>query len=306
MAMITGLVLLLSGASLVAQYSDDRPGHTSEARRASEYEAYSTHTSSSIRQSSRQGITSGEIAEMNTITKFEFDEVGLSGRVYAESQTVNGDEIIIDTHTELEIEQSDPTDLYDRRKPVFGEMTDDNVVAKVIDHLQSIDTLTADFEQSSPSGSTSVGKFWLRRPRQLRMQYGAFEKAEDDAPLLIVASQGFVYVRDNALETTDSYPVNKTPLRFLLSKKIVLDDLKVRAVVRDSDSVAVTFSDPDAEADGDLTAVFDAPALALRQWIVRDPQQGLTIVTLRNRRSGERVANRLFKAPDAGGQFLDN
>ena len=128
---------------------------------------------------------------------------------------------------------------------------------------------------------------------------------EPPTPLLLVANGGMVYVRDEALETTDSYPVGKTPLKFLLSKKINRDDAKVIQVDRGIDTVAVTFASSDEETEGELTLIATAPDFALRRWIVRDLQGGATIVTLENVKSGERLANSLFAAPDAGGRFLN-
>jgi hypothetical protein len=46
--------------------------------------------------------------------------------------------------------------------------------------------------------------------------------------------------------------------------------------------------------------------MTLSRWIVRDIQNGLSVVTLDNVKSGERLSNRLFAVPDAGGQFLKN
>ena len=95
---------------------------------------------------------------------------------------------------------------------VFEGESDTAVANKLIEYLENIDTLNGDFTQIAPSGAISVGKFYLRRPGFLRFEY------EPPTPLLLVANGGMVYVRDEALETTDSYPVGKTPLKFLLSK----------------------------------------------------------------------------------------
>ena len=123
--------------------------------------------------------------------------------------------------------------------------------------------------------------------------------------LLIVANSGMVYVRDEALETTDSYPVGRTPLKFLLAKKIDRKDAKLVHVDRGVDNVAVTFSSSDEETEGELTLIASAPDFTLRRWIVRDLQGGMTIVTLDNVQAGERLANSLFAAPEAGGRFLN-
>lgn len=182
---------------------------------------------------------------------------------------------------------------------VFENESDDAVADKLIAYLEGLDTLSGDFTQIAPSGAISEGKFYLDRPGKLRFEY------DPPTPLLLVASGGLVYVRDEALETTDSYPVGRTPLKFLLSRKIDRDDANVVAVDRGVDNVAVTFSSTDEETEGELTIISNAPDFSLRRWIVRDPQGGLTVVTLNNVKSGERLANSLFAAPEAGGRFLN-
>ena len=185
---------------------------------------------------------------------------------------------------------------------VFSNVDDAEIAQNVLGYLNDLTTATASFVQSSPSGAVQEGQFWLRRPRQLRMEYGS----SNDPSLLIVATQGNVYVRDNALETTDFYPVKKTPLRFLLTKELDAETLDVVSVQRGTDSVAVTFADVSGDAEGDLTVVLDAPNLRLRQWVVRDPQNNVTFVTLEDLVEGGKVSNRLFRVPDAGGQFINN
>jgi outer membrane lipoprotein-sorting protein len=183
--------------------------------------------------------------------------------------------------------------------PVFENETDEAVAEKLISYVENLDTLNGDFTQIAPSGAISSGRFYLRRPGFLRFEY------DPPTPLLIVANSGLVYVRDEDLETTDSYPVGKTPLKFLLSKKIDRDDARIIGVDRGVDNVAVTFASDDEETEGELTLIANAPELELRRWIVRDLQGGLTIVTLDNVKTGERLANNLFRAPEAGGRFLD-
>mgnify|MGYP001337998122 CR=1 FL=1 len=182
---------------------------------------------------------------------------------------------------------------------VFADEDDAAVADRLIDYIENIDTLQGDFTQIAPSGAISEGRFYLRRPGLLRFEY------DPPQPLLIVANGGMVYVRDDALDTTDSYPAGKTPLKFLLSKKFDRDDAKVVAVDRGVDTVAVTFASTDAETEGEITLIAEAPNFVLRRWIVRDLQGGVTVVTLNNVVAGKRIANRLFAAPEAGGRFLD-
>jgi len=183
---------------------------------------------------------------------------------------------------------------------VFADLSDAVVVEKVQTYIQSIKTLEADFTQIAPSGSLATGKLHLRRPGQLRFEY------EPPTPLLIVATQGNVYVEDKDLETTDFYPIKKTPLRFLLSKKIDLGDAEVVAVDRGVDTVAVTFASTEEETEGELSVILRAPEFRLEQWAVRDVQNGITIVTLNNVEEGGKFRNALFRAPESGGEFLKN
>jgi len=182
---------------------------------------------------------------------------------------------------------------------VFADETDDAVSDKLISWLEGVTSMSGDFTQIAPSGTISSGRFYLRRPGQLRFEY------DPPTPLLVVASGGLVYVQDEALETTDSYPVGKTPLKFLLKKSIDRDDAKVVAVDRGVDNVAVTFASDDEETEGELTLIASAPEFALKRWIIRDLQGGITVVTLENVKSDIRLANNLFAPPEAGGRFLD-
>ena len=183
---------------------------------------------------------------------------------------------------------------------VFADKSDEEIIETVRGYIESIGVLTGDFGQVSPSGSVATGKFFLRRPNQLRFEYAP------PTPLLIVATQGNVYVEDKDLETTDFYPIKKTPLRFLLSKKVDLADAKVIGVDRGVDTVAVTFASDDGETEGELSLILRAPDLALEQWVVRDLQNGITVVTLSNQTAGGKVSSRLFTPPEAGGKFLKN
>ena len=182
----------------------------------------------------------------------------------------------------------------------FEDKTDDEIVELVLGALENAKTLKGDFTQIAPSGAVSDGRFYLRRPGFLRFEY--------DPPnaLLIVANGGVVYVRDDALETTDSYPVRRTPLKFLLRKKIDLDDAEVLRVDRGVDNVAVTLGSSDDQTEGDLTLIANADDLTLRRWIVRDAQNGSTVVSLTDVVKDEKLRMSLFRAPDAGGSFLKN
>ncbi len=184
--------------------------------------------------------------------------------------------------------------------PAFASLSDQQVADKITQYLESLTTLQGDFVQTAPSGAVAKGKIYLRRPGQIRFDY------DPPSPLTIVATQGMVYVQDDALDQTDSYPLGKTPLKFLLSKKIDLSDAELVGVDRWEDAIAVSYASSDDDAQGELTLTLTAPDLAIEQWAVRDPQNGITVVQLFDLKAGEKVDNRLFRAPEAGGAFINN
>jgi len=184
--------------------------------------------------------------------------------------------------------------------PVFANKSDDTVAADVLAYLEGLTTLSGDFVQTAPNGAVVTGDFYLRRPGQIRFDY------DDPSPITIVATGGLVYVENADLETTDSYPLKKTPLRFLLSKKIDIGDAVLKSVVRGEDAVAVTYASNDEETEGEITLVLQAPKLSIAEWAIRDPQGGLTVVSLQSVVEGSKLENRLFRAPEAGGAFINN
>lgn len=183
--------------------------------------------------------------------------------------------------------------------PVFADLSDQAVADQVLRYLEGITTLKGEFVQTAPSGAVATGDFHLRRPGQIRFDY------DDPSPITIVATQGMVFVENADLETTDSYPLKKTPLHFLLDKKVDIGDAVLKSVERDQRSVAVTYASTDEETQGEITLVLAAPSLAIEQWAVRDAQGGVTMVSLQGVTAGASIENRLFRAPEAGGAFIN-
>ncbi|MEQ8935797.1 MAG: hypothetical protein RIE56_08395, partial [Amphiplicatus sp.] len=77
-------------------------------------------------------------------------------------------------------------------------------------------------------------------------------------------------------------------------------------VIRGVDDLAITFASTDEETEGQITLLMSAPDLALKQWAIRDMQEGTTVVALENVIAGKDVANRLFRVPETGSPFLKN
>lgn len=185
-------------------------------------------------------------------------------------------------------------------KLAFADLSDEAVADAALKAVESLTTLSAKFRQTAPSGAVAMGDVKLRRPGQVRFDY------DDPSPITIVGTGGVVYVENADLETTDSYPLGKTPLKFLLSKRIDIGDARLAGVERYEDAVAVTWVSTEEETEGSLTLYLTAPEMTVAQWAVADAQGGVTVVELIDPKLGEKLDNRLFRAPEAGGAFIRN
>jgi len=161
-------------------------------------------------------------------------------------------------------------------------------LTRVDNYLSGLTNLQGNFLQVGPDGSLAQGNFYLRRPGRMRFQYDPPEK------LLVVADGTWVAVKDG-FSAAQRYPLGSTPLGILLDDHVDLaKEVKVLAVERQPGALRITLADKNDNAPGNITLIFDAPDLQLRQWIVTDAQGLQTTVALRNIQSGIRADNALF------------
>lgn len=173
-----------------------------------------------------------------------------------------------------------------------AEMTDadrQRLLTDISSAMEKVKTARGLFEQVSPDGSLSTGKFALSRPGKMRFEY------DDPVPLLIVADGTTVAMQDTELETVDRVPLSATPLSLLLDSKLDFgSEAEVLDIVRSQDQIGVTIADPNDEVDGVLQLIFNASDLSLDSWVATDSGGGETLVKLNNVQTGKRLNPRLF------------
>jgi outer membrane lipoprotein-sorting protein len=156
------------------------------------------------------------------------------------------------------------------------KLSDEEIVAKANDFLNTTRFMSADFVQVGPDGKRSEGLLVVQRPGHMLFRYKPPQKME------IVADGRSVAVRDQKLGTQDLYLIGQTPLKFLLSDHIDLaKDTKLKRV--DMDGRAATIEIVDKATFGgksDISLVFDPESFELKQWTVIDPQGFRTLVSL--------------------------
>ncbi|MGV6802230.1 MAG: LolA family protein [bacterium] len=177
----------------------------------------------------------------------------------------------------------------------FADQTDEQVLHKAIEYLQGVKTLSASFLQTNMSGHIDSGSVKMERPGKVRFEY------DPPNPNLIVATRNTVYLYDADLETTDSYPLKKTPLNLLLSKRIDPDAVELIRVNRQPGRVSLTLESQDEETPGQLVLEFLAPEMQLDGWAVIDNRGNVTTIALNDVKEGENIPNKEFRIPEAGG-----
>jgi outer membrane lipoprotein-sorting protein len=169
----------------------------------------------------------------------------------------------------------------------------DKAIKKADDFLSSAATMVGDFVQNGADGRQSEGKIYIQKPGKLRFEYAA------PASLEVVADGSNVVVHDRKLKTSDSYSINRTPLKFLLQDKI---DLKAETQILDvqkitnPDRMMILLDDRTTfGGTSRIRLIFDAKTYELLQWQVRDPQGYETLVTLYNVDLKQKPDPKLFK-----------
>lgn len=175
--------------------------------------------------------------------------------------------------------------------PAYAQTSQD-VIAKAERWFEKITTMRAEFVQISSDGSSATGTLYLRRPKQMRLQY------DGDGKLALVVSGGWLHVDEGAKKQVNSFPIGSTPFAPMLREDIQLRSPKFQTTTSQENGVAVVkIIQETGEAAGSLTLEFSETPFALRRWIIEDAVGVTTKVTLQNPVFGEDFNNFLFAVP---------
>ena len=169
---------------------------------------------------------------------------------------------------------------------------DNEDLDRVSAYLNAIHTLKGSFVQVGPEGQIDEGVFYLDKPGRMRFEYHA------PNPVLIVSDGSTVAVANRRLNTVDHYPLFSTPLSLILSDDLNLKrNPSVAGIERQPGELIVHARAASSKMNGNLTLVFSAPALELRQWTIVDAQGLSTTVSLKDIQPGATLDPALFKLP---------
>ena len=170
---------------------------------------------------------------------------------------------------------------------------------KIADHFSSVKTMSGEFVQFGPKGEQTGGKFFLERPGKIRFNY-------DGASNFRVISDGTsVVILNKKLNTSDLYPLSKTPLKLLLDDRIDLSGDRVKSVKEENDLTTIQLADKNVFGNSRITMMFDPKSYELRQWTITDAQGKDTTVMIFNVKEGVSFAADTFAIDYAANRELN-
>jgi len=162
---------------------------------------------------------------------------------------------------------------------------------ELIRNLISVKAVEYDFVQFNPRGEQVSGIVKVQRPGKVRFEY------DQPSPLTVVADGRSLGVNNRKLGTWTLYPLDKTPLGFILDSAYDPGRLKTVSADVTGNITSVVVSDPSVFGDSRIRLVFDNTDGALRQWTVTDSTKQETTVILYNPRTDMTFGGRDFEIP---------
>jgi outer membrane lipoprotein-sorting protein len=163
---------------------------------------------------------------------------------------------------------------------------------KLSAYLNSIHTLKSNFVQLGPEGDLAQGEFDLSKPGKLRFAYNP------PSPILIVATDGDIYVKNSRLNTVDRNSLSDTPLDILLNRDVDLRHNPVVTGIEQQQGALIVHARANTtRSQSNITLVFSYPAIELRQWMVKDNQGGVITVALTGVQTGVPLPDAVFAVP---------
>jgi len=155
----------------------------------------------------------------------------------------------------------------------------------IIDNLKNTDNINFEFEQNI-NQKIEKGNCVVKYPKKIFCEYlGKNNK--------VLVSNG----RSLVIKTRVSYyryPIEKTPLNFILDKKFLIDridNLKERII--DKSFINYTIKENNSE----INIFFDNKTFNLIGWQTKDIYQNLNITFLSSIKTNEVINDKLFKLP---------
>lgn len=163
-------------------------------------------------------------------------------------------------------------------------------IQQIEKYFDGLKTYEADLMQINPDQSKAKGKFFLSRPEKFRVQYS------EPKELILVSDGSFLIEYDPKEDIPNFLSLESTPANLLLKEKLKLSgDISVRDITQANGTLhAVLYKTKEPDM-GTITLIFNEKPMSLVGWIIEDPQQNTTIISLRNVKENKPIKKDLFE-----------
>jgi len=163
-------------------------------------------------------------------------------------------------------------------------------IEKVSAYFNELTTLKGRFEQTDPDQSAQTGTVYVAKPGRFRFEYSRPSRK------VVISDGRFLAVQDRDLRTEETYELDSTPFRILLSDDVnLLRDAQVLQIQDGDGQISLVLRDKDPDVPAAIKVVVTTdPEMALRGWITRDAQGLETRVELTSVQHGVDLDKDLF------------
>ena len=159
---------------------------------------------------------------------------------------------------------------------------------KIISQMKLTNNLSFNFKQTINDKSED-GKCIIEYPKKIFCEYSNPNKKN------LVSNGSSLVIETNNKGSYYRYPLNKTPLEFLLDKEYLISKIE-KLEPRDIDNKYLNFKI--FENNNEINIFFDKKDLNLIGWQTKDIYQNLSITFISSIKKNQEIDGNIFKLPE--------
>ena len=167
-------------------------------------------------------------------------------------------------------------------KPAFSSTKE-----KIISQMMLINILSFDFVQTIDK-KNEKGSCIIKYPKKIYCEYDGSNKK------IIISNGKSLVIKNRNNGGYYIYPLNKTPLVFLLDKKYLISKINVLEA-REIDNKYINFTI--LENNNEINVFFNKKNLSLIGWQTEDIYQNLVITFISSVKINQKINNKIFILP---------
>ena len=158
---------------------------------------------------------------------------------------------------------------------------------KVLNYLESFDSLKTEFVQVNNNGDILSGNLHLSRPGKFRIEY-------DQVPLLLICDSKRLAVINKDLKSISFHKFSEVPAGALLFKRLSLKGIKILKILEKDNMLSVNLHDTKIKEKGLVEILFEIKPFIMRKWTLYNNDKSKTEVFFNNLYLDEDLPNSLF------------